>query len=112
MLSKTQIKNIEDAIKNKNVIEIIYVPNTNPSGTEYGLRRVIPLNLFKKNGKEYLFTYFLSGASLSKKGTGFRLYITNNIRSVLKTNVKNVNVKLSKNYNTILFKKILKNDID
>ena len=84
---------IEQAIPRRQQIEINYIPNTKPFGVVYSLRYIVPIELFSKNGKKYLFAYHMSGGSLSGAGSGFRLYLQDNISNVRLTNVTNVRKK-------------------
>jgi len=112
-------KNESDLLKKslrKKVLEITYYPNFNPYGTVLQSRHILPLRIYTKRGRQYLLSYFISGGSLSKKGSGYRLYIINNIRTLqISSLFKNVNIKslkFSAMEDRTFLTKFLRNDFD
>lgn len=112
-LKPNELKIITEAIKYNTYITFEYFPNTNPKGFAYGTRKVIPLRLFKRLGKFYMYAYFSSGASLSQKGSGFRLFLQKNMYNVKKETYSTTPVKFNKIISELqIFKMIIKNEIE
>jgi len=116
MLNLNDIKAINSAIRLGTLVQFEYYPNvTPPKGVFKGIRKVIPLNLFTKNGKSYLFALFYSGVSASNSSSRYRLYLTSNIYDLkrLSSSGRVVNQSaVEKDYNYLKMKMILNNEIE
>jgi len=111
MLNLLEIKAIETAINRGNVIQFEYFPNvSHPKGVYKGIRKVIPLSLFNKNGKSYLFALFYSGVSASNSSSRYRLYLTSNIYNLKRLSSSGKVINAS-DFDHQIFKMILKNEL-
>lgn len=115
-LSLNDIKTIETAIRLGTLIQFNYYPNKYPTLTiERGLRKIIPLSLFVRNGKAYFFGLFYSGASVSKSTSKYRLFFQSNMYNLkrLSSSGRVINQSaIEKDYNSNIFKMILNNEIE
>lgn len=71
---------LRTAVKNGIVLRIKYYPNKDGQ-QRTGWRTVLPLDLYRYRGNEYVLCWFTDGSSVSG-GTGYRLFFTKNIQDM------------------------------
>lgn len=71
---------LRKAVNKEIVVSIKYYPNIDGQ-QRTGWRNILPLDLFSHKGKQYLFTWFIDGSSVSGD-TGYRLFFLKNVRDL------------------------------
>ena len=71
---------LRQAVAKELVLQIKYFPGK--EGQRVGWRTVLPLDLYMHRGVEYCLCWFIRGSSVEGGGTGFRLYIVENIQDL------------------------------
>lgn len=114
-LNREAIRVIRKAIRGANLLRFRYFPNKFPRETiETNYRYVYPIRLFSRNGKKYMLGLYYSGASVSKKGFGYRLFFQKNIYDVtaVYTSKKVITNFSDEEVDSKIFRMILKNEIE
>jgi hypothetical protein len=81
-LKQNDLKILQDAIDNNLSISYYYFPNLLAKTYETNIRYSRPIRMFKRGGKFYVLMWFKYGASVSRKGQGYRLYLQKNLHQI------------------------------